>query len=127
MPALSNAMVIGDKRKFLSVLLCLQVEIDEAGVPSNMLTGVAMEVANEIGSTATTTDEARVDPKWKTYFDEGVKAANSKATSRAQNVGKWALLPTDFTEGGGELTPTLKLKRFATVDKYADIIEAVYA
>ena len=127
MPALSNAMVIGDKRKFLSVLLCLQVELNEDGVPSNKLTGHALEVSKEIGSSAMTTDQARDDPKWKEYLDKGVKTANSKATSRAQSVGKWSLLSTDFTEGGGELTPTLKLKRFATVDKYADAIEAIYA
>jgi long-chain-fatty-acid--CoA ligase ACSBG len=127
MPALSNAMVVGDKRKFLAVILCLQVEIDEEGVPTNKLTGAALEAAKEIGSSATTTDGARDDPKWKVYFDAGVKAANAKAASRAQNVGKWALLSTDFTEKGGELTPTLKLKRFVTVDKYADVIEAMYA
>jgi long-chain-fatty-acid--CoA ligase ACSBG len=127
MPALSNAMAIGDKRKFLAVLLCLQVEIDDEGVPTNKLTGAALEAGKVIGSSATTADEARDDPLWKAYFDAGVKTANDKATSRAQNVGKWALLSTDFTEKGGELTPTLKLKRFVTSDKYADVINAMYA
>jgi long-chain-fatty-acid--CoA ligase ACSBG len=127
MPALSNVMVVGDKRKFLAVLLCLHVEIDDDGVPTNKLTGAALEAGKEIGSSATTTDEARDDPKWTELFDAGVKAANDMATSRAQNVGKWSLLSTDFTEKGGELTPTLKLKRFVTVDKYAAVIDAVYA
>ena len=110
-PALSNCMVIGDKRKFLTILLCLQVEIDEDGTATNKLTGRALEACKEIGSTATTTDEVKSDPLWKEYLDKGLKAANQAATSRAQNVGKWAILSTDFTEKGGELTPTLKLKR----------------
>jgi long-chain-fatty-acid--CoA ligase ACSBG len=54
-------------------------------------------------------------------------AANGKSTSRAQNVGKWALLTTDFTEPGGELTPTLKLKRSVAGIKYSAEIEALYA
>ena len=127
MPALSNAVVIGDKRKFLSVLLALQVEPDEDGNPTNKLTGTALETSKSIGSTATTTDEARNDPAWKEYFDKGIKAANDKAISRAQNVSKWALLPTDLSEKGGELTPTLKLKRNVTSDKYSAMIEEIYA
>lgn len=127
MPALSNCMVIGDKRKFLTVLLALQVEIDEEGVATDKLTSHALDTSKEIGSTATTTAEARADPKWKAYFDAGVTKANEMATSRAQKIGKWALLDTDFTEKGGELTPTLKLKRDVAADKYHDVIEKMYA
>jgi long-chain-fatty-acid--CoA ligase ACSBG len=127
LPAVSNAIVIGDKRKFLSVLFSLTVEVDDEGVPTNKLTGVARDTSKQIGSDATTTDEARECPKWQAYFDEGVKKANGKATSRAQNVAKWSLLATDFSEKGGELTPTLKLKRAVAADKYTDIIESMYA
>jgi len=55
-----------------------------------------------------------------------MKQANTKAISKAQNVGKWALLPTDFSEKGGELTPTLKLKRSVAVDKYSTQIDELY-
>lgn len=128
MPALSNAMVIGDKRKFLTVLFCLQVEIDvEEGTASNKLTGQALETSKYIGSAATTTDKAREDPAWQKYFNDGIKAANVKATSHAQQIGKWSLLSTDFTEKGGELTPTLKLKRSVAAMKYANVIETMYA
>jgi hypothetical protein len=45
-----------------------------------------------------------------------VAVANGKASSRAQNVvGKWVLMPTDFSDPGGELTPALKLKRSVAV------------
>jgi len=128
MPALSNCMTIGDKRKFLTILFCLQVDIDvDTGIASNKLIGHALGTSKEIGSDATTTDEAKECAKWKKYFDDGMAAANGKSTSRAQNVGKWALLTTDFTEPGGELTPTLKLKRSVAGIKYSAEIEALYA
>ena len=128
MPALSNCMTIGDKRKFLTILFCLLVEIDEdTGIPSAKLTGEALETSKKIGSSATTTEEAKDCAQWKKYFDDGMAVANGLATSRAQKVGKWALLPSDFSEPGGELTPTLKLKRSVAADKYSDLIEALYA
>ncbi len=128
MPALSNCMTIGDKRKFLSILFCLQVEInEETGAPTNKLMGKALETSKAIGSTATTADEARECGKWQKYLNDGVEKANAAATSRAQKVAKWTLLSTDFTEPGGELTPTLKLKRSVAADKYSAEIEAMYA
>ena len=128
MPALSNCMVIGDKRKFLSILFCLQVEIGEDGVASNKLTGEALDTSKRIGSSAVTTEEVKTCDKWKKYLDDGLLAANKEAIiSRAQRVAKWALLDTDFTEPGGELTPTLKLKRSVAAEKYAEDIEAIYA
>ena len=127
MPALSNCMVIGDKRKFLSILFCLQVELEENGEATNKLRGVALDTSKEIGSDAITTDEAKKCDAWKKYFDEGMATANKKAISRAQRVSKWVLLDTDFTEPGGELTPTMKLKRSVAVEKYKSEIEGIYA
>mmetsp|Transcript_28316 Transcript_28316/g.65628 ORF Transcript_28316/g.65628 Transcript_28316/m.65628 type:complete len:496 (+) Transcript_28316:387-1874(+) len=127
MPALANCMVIGDKRKFLTILLCLHVETDDEGAATNKLAGTALDVSKEIGSDATTTEEVKLDPKWEKYFNDGMAKANDAATSRAQKVAKWALLPTDFTEKGGELTPTLKLKRSEAQKKYKDTIEGLYA
>lgn len=127
MPAISNAMVVGDKRKFLIVLLTLKVDIDEDGQPTNNLSGTALATSSEIGSTAKTTLEARDDPKWKEYFDKGLKQANNNATSSAQIVQKYSLLDGDFSEKTTELTPTLKLRRNVTAEKYTDVIEAMYA
>ena len=127
MPALSNAMVIGDKRKFLTVLLTLKVDIDaDTGVPTNNLTGTALEASTEIGSTAKTTSEVRDDPKWQSYFEEGLKKANAKATSSAQKVQKYTLLDGDFTEVTSELTPTLKLKRSVAAEKHSAVIDTMY-
>ena len=80
---------------------------------SSTLTNLALETSKTLGSKATTTEEVASCDKWKKYFDDGMETANGMSTSRAQKVGKWSLLSTDFTEPGGELTPTLKLKRNA--------------
>ncbi|CAM9251653.1 unnamed protein product [Ectocarpus sp. 12 AP-2014] len=117
LPCIANCMVIGDKRKFLSILIALRSE----------LAGDSLTACEKIGSTATTIEEAKADPKWTEYIDKAVKACNIRTTSNAQRVAKWALLPHDFSVEGGELTPTLKLKRGPASEKYADIIDGLYA
>jgi len=125
--ALSNVMVIGDKRKFLTMVVSLKVEVDgESGMPTDRLAADSLFVAKQIGSTATLYSEAKVDPLWKAYVDKGMKVGNSKTTSNAQIVQKWAWLPQDFSEKAGELTPTLKLKRKVAAEKHASVIEAMY-
>lgn len=123
---LSNAMVIGDKRKFLSMLLCLKSEVAADGMPTNKLSKEVLQVGASFGSQAMTTEEAMVDPLWLDYLQQGVERANEKATSNAQRIQRWAILPLDFSEKGGELTPTLKLKRKAVLEKYAGVIDNLY-
>ena len=128
MVAVSNVVVIGDKRKFLSMLVTLKTEVDhEIGVPTNKLAADALFISNKIGSTAKTTEEAMKDPLWAKYIDEGMKTANSKTTSSAQIIQKWAMLPIDLNEKAGHLTPTLKLKRNVVVEIFSKEIEAIYA
>jgi long-chain-fatty-acid--CoA ligase ACSBG len=128
MVALSNCMVVGDRQKFLAMFISLKTEVNpDTGEPTDVLAKDALFVGNEIGSAATTVTEARDDPKWSKYFDEGMKAGNSKTTSNAQIVQKWKLLAVDFSEKQGDLTPTLKLKRNVVTKKLADDIEALYA
>ena len=51
----------------------------------------------------------------------------NKAVSRAEQIKKFRVLPTDFTEATGELTPSLKLKRNKVAENYASEIEAIYS
>jgi long-chain-fatty-acid--CoA ligase ACSBG len=128
MVALSNCVVIGDRRKFLTMLVTLKTEMDkDTGAPTDKLAADALFVAKQIGSAATTATEAAADPLWKKYVDDGVKVANKKTTSNAQVVQKWVFLPADFSERTGELTPTMKLKRKVVNEKYGDLIESLYA
>jgi len=127
MVAISNCMVIGDKRKYLSMVVSLKTTVDaETGVPTDILAADSLFVGEQIGSTAKTTHEAKACPLWKKYIDDGMKRANKKTTSNAQVVQKWKLITADFSEKGGELTPTLKLKRNVAADKHAALINSIY-
>ena len=128
MVAVSNCMVIGDRRKYLAMLLTLKTEVDkDTGAPLDRLAPDALFISKQIGSSVTTVSQAAADPLWKKYLNDGMKTANGKTTSNAQVVQKWRLLQADFTVHTGELTPTMKLKRNVVMDKYEGVIEAMYA
>ena len=127
LPVLANAIAVGDKRKFLSILFCLKTVVGEDGLPTNQLSNEVMVVGQSFGSKASTVEEVMADPLWAKYLDEGMKRANSKAASNAQKIQKYAILVNDFSEKGGELTPTLKLKRSVVMKKYEDVIEGLYS
>jgi long-chain acyl-CoA synthetase len=64
---------------------------------------------------------------------EGLRAELEKALADInrdlapyETIKKFAVLTTDFTEAAGELTPSLKVKRKVVIDKYRDVIEALY-
>ena len=81
---------------------------------------------------ARTASRRRRSPTWWTTPDlraeigEAVDDAN-QAVSQAESIREFRILPVDFTEEGGELTPSLKLKRVVVAGKYADDIAAIYA
>ena len=52
--------------------------------------------------------------------------AGNERLSGAEQITAFAMLPTQWSVAGGELTPTLKLKRSVMARKYADAIEAMY-
>ena len=87
---------------------------------------IAVEWCREVGSKANTVEEALVDPEVKRAIQEGVSRVNSGAISNAQRVQKWCIIPTDFSLPGGELGPTLKLKRHFVLEKYQKKIDNFY-
>ena len=127
MPALSNVMVVGDRKKYLAMIVSLKTEVDlDSGCPTDALSADTLYMCKEIGSKATTLTAAATCPAWKKYLDAGMKQANGMTTSNAQVVQKWKMLPVDFSEKEGDLTPTLKLKRNVVSEKYADFIDSIY-
>lgn len=109
----SQAVVIGDRRRYLSVLLTL----DPDKLPA---------VATLAGSSARNPQEAAADARFSEYLQREIDAVNQRL-ARVQTVKKFAVLPNDLTIEGGELTPTMKMKRKVISEKYASVIEQLYA
>jgi len=122
----SNVMVIGDKRKFLSCLLTLKSEPDAKQKPTDQLAGPALAAAKAAGSSAKTVTEAVSDPKFMAMIQSGINGYNKRSVSRAQHVQKFTVLTSEFTVDSGELTPTMKLKRKVVAEKFAGKVEAMY-
>ncbi|XP_030833090.1 long-chain-fatty-acid--CoA ligase ACSBG2 isoform X2 [Strongylocentrotus purpuratus] len=126
-PLISNCMLIGDKRKFLSMLVTLKVVVDEkTGEATDSLNREALQILSALGSQAKTVAEAKKDDYVKKEINRAVAEHNKTATSRAQCVQKWYILDTDFTVAGGELGPTLKLKRPVVNKMYKAEIDGLY-
>ena len=126
LPFISNAMIIGDNKKYLVAILTLKLNIDKDGKTTEFLNDDALIILNEIGCDAKTYAEALKDERLSKFIDDAIGRTNKKAISRAQLIRKWSLVKGDFTVSGGELTPTLKLKRKFAALKYADDILKLY-
>lgn len=126
----SNCVLIGDKRKFLTLLVTLKTEIDpETAKPTDKLSSDVTDWLKKLECpSATMTEVLAAGPNVR-LIDElmrGVHVINAKATSNAQRIQKIAVLPADFSIATGELGPTMKLKRSNVTKKYKDIIEKLY-
>ena len=134
LPCISNAVVIGDQKKYLTCLLTLKVDSDpETLEPKKELSPATTDWCKEIGvDGAKTIDDLLLDLNSKYYvkiseaIQRGIDRVNENATSNAQKIQKWILLKTDFSIIGGELTPTQKLKRYLVQSKYSDSIKKLY-
>jgi long-chain acyl-CoA synthetase len=112
-PLISQAMVVGDAQPFIAAL----ITIDPEAFPT-------WKSRNGKNGSATVGDLAD-DPDLNAEIDLAVKDAN-QAVSHAESIRKFRILPVDFTEDTGELTPTLKVKRKVVAEKFASDIDALY-
>lgn len=128
-PLISNAMLIGDKRKFLSMLLTIKCQVNaETGAPEDELTPEVIELCSKLGSSATRVSEMAGgrDRAIQAAIQDGINRVNEKATSNAQRIQKWLILDRDFSITGGELGPTMKLKRPVVSKMYKEQIDNFY-
>lgn len=113
-PCVAAAAVIGDGRNYLTAL----VTIDPESLTS------ALEAA---GSPAKDHAEAGECSIFRSWLEEQVESRVNVTLSRVQSIKKICVLGDQFTIEGGELTPTMKLKRRVVLAKYERQIEALYA
>ncbi len=112
-PGVAQAVLLGDQRNFCAALLTLDPERVAA-------------VAQAAGSPARSVDEARACPAFRAHLEREIEKVNA-ALARYETVRKFEILPGELTVDGGELTPTMKLKRRVIRQKYAAEIEKLYA
>jgi long-chain acyl-CoA synthetase len=112
-PLVSQCIVVGDQKPFIAALITLDPDMVPAWAKSNGHEGLTM-------------DEARTDPAVRAALDDAVADANT-AVSKPESIRKYAVLPGDFTEENGFLTPSLKLKRNLVMRNFADEVEELYS
>jgi long-chain acyl-CoA synthetase len=111
---ISQCMVVGDRQPFIAAL----VTLDEEALPA---WGARHGKPQGITAADLTDDEALL-----AEIQGAVNEAN-KAVSRAEAIRKFRVLPVDFTERAGQLTPTLKLRRAAVAKDFAADIDVLYS
>ena len=112
-PLIGQAAVIGDRRKFLSALIVLDVDVAPAWARQH---GVAFETFADLAT----------DPTVREEVERNVAEANEQF-SRTEGIKKFTILPDEWQPDSDELTPTMKLKRRGIHTKYEAEIEAMYA
>jgi long-chain-fatty-acid--CoA ligase ACSBG len=124
--AISNAFLIGDKRKFLSMLITLKTEVDANNAPLDDLAPDSLKLMKSLNLSATKLSEAHNHPKVIEAIQAAINRANENAIANFQKVQKFAILPAEFSIGSGEFSPTMKLKRNFVHEKYKNIIDELY-
>ena len=96
---ITQAVVIGDRRKFLSAIVAVDPEkLSEAGG-----------------------DTARFEASIQAHVD-----AINERFARVEHVRKFSVLPRELDQDNGELTPTMKIKRRIVNDNWAELIDSMY-
>jgi len=126
---LSYVVVVGDKRKYLTCLVTLKCKVDaESGAPTELLDDEAVNFCQKIipGLEIKTIEDFKSNARLNALIQQAIHRANSKAIANPHKVQRFRLLPIDLSVSGGELGPTMKLKRHFIVNKYSDYIARMY-
>lgn len=112
-PLISQAMVVGDDQKFVGALITL----DEDALKK-------WKAANSVSASASISEVAK-HPKLRAAIQDAVNEAN-QSVSHAEGIKRFRIVHRDFTEAKGELTPSMKVKRFQVAKNFADDIAWIY-
>jgi long-chain acyl-CoA synthetase len=111
-PYIEQVMVVGENEKFVGALIIPAIPAVE-------------DWCRQKGIATTNRGEMLLHPKVKTLFDAEVKRFNQEF-GQVEQVKKYLLLNTEWTVPGGELTPTMKLKRKVIHERYRNDIAGMY-
>ncbi len=113
-PHVSQCMVIGDAKPFIACLVTLDAEELPSWAASNGVTLGADPVASVKDNTAL-----------RAAIQVSIDQANA-TVSRAESIREWRILDRDFSIEGGEMTPSLKVKRSVVLDRWVDVVNDIY-
>jgi long-chain acyl-CoA synthetase len=113
-PLISQAVVVGDAKPFVSALISLDEEMLPIWLENN---GIKDKMSVEAATN---------NPVVIAEISKAIEAVNSKFSS-AESIRKFALLPKDLTEKTGHLTPSLKIKRSVVMEDFAHLVDDIYA
>ena len=114
-PGVGQAVVVGDRQPYLSALLVL----DPEALPE-------LEKASGIGGLTDVATAAK-NPEIRAFLEKRIASDCNEHVARYQTIKKFEVLTDVFSVDGGELTPTLTVKRNVVNEKYADAIAELYA
>ena len=109
---ISNAMAFGDRQRYVVALVAL--DLDQVG---HWAASHGVDVSDRVGLVS--------HPKVRELIDGEVARANNSLASY-ESVKKVRIVPVDFSVEGGELTPTLKVRRRVVVEKYRSLLDEMY-
>jgi len=124
---IAEVIMIGDKRKYNVALVTLKAVGANGESPG---TDQLDAGARRVNPAVKTISAAIHDKAWIDAVTAAITAANNDGKccpNNAFKIQKFTILPTNFSEEGGELTPTKKLKRKVVETTYHAIIERLYA
>lgn len=111
-PFIEQVAIVGDARKYIVALIVPNFE-------------TLTQWAATQGISAPSNDELVKHPDVRKKYEAIVNEVNQEF-GKVEQIKKFTLLPQQFTQETGELTPTLKIKRKVIQKKYADVIEEMY-
>ena len=84
------------------------------------------QYAKENGIPFASREELVTRPEILAFYEGRIQAVNEHL-ARYEQIKRFTLMPREFTQAGGELTPTLKIRRRFVEQKYRAVIDAMYA
>lgn len=112
-PLVSQVVVVGDQKPFIAALVTLDTDMLPAWLAHN---GLDAKMPLE---------QAASQAAVRAEIQAAIDAANTRV-SRAESIRKFEVLPVEFTEASGHLTPKMSIKRYAILRDFAPQIEELY-
>ncbi len=113
-PIVGQVVVVGDRMPFVSALVTLDPEMLPVWLANN---GLPADLGLE---------KAAAEPAVRTEVQRAIDRAN-ETVSRAESIRAFSILPVEWTEASGHLTPKLSIKRSVILADFADVISDLYA